>query len=180
MSASDSSYLGEIQLFAFGYAPMGWALCNGAMLRINEYTGLFALIGTTYGGDGKTQFQLPNFTGRAVCGQGDGINQKPRRIGDTFGENTVSLTLDQMAQHSHGLNLYRQTEADLQSNVPAEGNYLTPPVNVGVFQGGAVVADVDMAAAASITGELADHENRQPLLGLNFCISLKGEMPVFP
>ncbi|MRW83556.1 microcystin-dependent protein [Pseudoduganella sp. FT26W] len=87
----NSPFIGEIQIFGFGSAPPGWALCDGSLVAVKEHPGLFSLIGATYGGDGDRTFRLPNLAGRAVCGHGAGNGLTPRHIGDSFGANSASL-----------------------------------------------------------------------------------------
>src|ERR1700691_5761654 len=96
-------FLGEIRMFGFNFAPKGWAFCNGYLLPISQNTALFSLLGTTYGGDGKSNFALPNLQGSAPMqpGQGPGLSQ--RELGETGGEPTVILQPSEMAQHSHTL-----------------------------------------------------------------------------
>lgn len=87
----STPFIGEIQIFGFGYAPPGWALCDGRLLDAEAYPDLCSLIGATYGGDGVKRFRLPNLAGRAVCGHGTGSGLTPRQLGDSFGVNSVSL-----------------------------------------------------------------------------------------
>jgi microcystin-dependent protein len=94
-------YLAEIRLFAGNFAPLNWAFCNGATLAIAEYDTLFALIGTTYGGDGVTTFKLPDLQGRVPVGTGQGLGLAPIVLGETGGAETVTMTINQMPQHTH-------------------------------------------------------------------------------
>ena len=113
-------YIGQIQLFGFNFNPLGWAFCNGTTLPISQNTALFSLVGTIYGGNGQTTFQLPNFAGRAGCQQGNGPGLSPRSLGETFGVNTVTLTSNQIPQHNHGVNAYSQTAPGSGSHVPVQ------------------------------------------------------------
>ncbi|MFD0724949.1 phage tail protein [Lysobacter brunescens] len=171
-------YIGEIQLFGFTFNPVGWAYANGATLAISQNTALFSLIGTIYGGNGQTTFQLPNFAGRAGCQQGQGPGLSPRSLGQSFGVNTVTLTSNQIPQHNHGINAY----------IPS--NASTPAANSGLSQPG-VSANRPFSSGAPNTtfapnmlspsqGGGFPHENQQPYLGLNFCIALVGIYPSFP
>lgn len=171
-------YIGEIQLFGFNFNPRGWAFANGATLPISQNTALFSLIGTIYGGNGQTTFQLPNFAGRAGCEQGNGPGLSPRTLGETFGVNTVTLTSNQIPQHNHGINAF----------VPANAG--TPSANGGLSQPG-IAANKPFSSGAPNTtfapnmlspsqGGGFPHENQQPYLGVNFCIALQGIYPSFP
>ncbi|MGK5014180.1 phage tail protein [Janthinobacterium sp. 61] len=174
-----SPFLGEIQVFGFNYAPAGWASCNGATLQIRQYTALFSLIGTQYGGDGVTTFQLPNFTGRAPCGQGQGPALTARTIGDTFGSESVQLDVTQIPGHTHQLTVARQPNTSLQHNVPLTNDGLITIGSVNTFLPAAAPSTTFAAEAISPAGGNQAHENRQPLLALNFCIALQGEFPAF-
>jgi microcystin-dependent protein len=174
-----SPFLGEIQVFGFNFAPAGWASCNGATLQIRQFTALYSLIGTQYGGDGVTTFQLPNFTGRAPCSQGQGPGLTARTIGDTFGSESVQLDLTQIPKHTHQLTVERQPNATLQHNVPLTNDGLITIGGTNTFLPTATPSAAFAAAAISPAGGNQVHENRQPLLALNFCIALQGEFPAF-
>lgn len=172
------AFTGEIQLFGFDFAPSRWALCNGALIPLRQNPALFSLIGTTYGGDGRTTFQLPNFTGRASSSQGTGPGLSPRNLGETYGDNNVTLALGEIPAHSHALATYAQPAGEKKSGAPADGNWLTLPSTAVM----AVDAAPDAAFSASMigmTGRGNAHENRQPFLALNFCINLQGVFPSF-
>src|SRR5688572_27427622 len=100
---SDEPFLTEIVLFSFNYAPRGWAQCNGQLLPINQNQAMFALIGTFYGGDGKTTFALPDLRGRAAVGAGIGPGLAAYELGQKGGSETVTLTQPQMASHTHAI-----------------------------------------------------------------------------
>lgn len=171
-------YIGEIQLFGFNFNPRGWAFANGATLPISQNTALFSLIGTIYGGNGQTTFQLPNLAGRAGCQQGNGPGLTPRTLGETFGVNTVTLISNQIPQHNHGINAY----VPATSGTPAANGSLSQPT---------VPANKPFASSAPNTtfapnmispsqGGGQPHQNQQPYLGVNFCIALQGIYPSFP
>jgi microcystin-dependent protein len=171
-------YIGEIQLFGFNFNPRGWAFANGATLAISQNTALFSLIGTIYGGNGQTTFQLPNFAGRAGNQQGQGPGLSPRSLGQTFGANTVTLTSNQIPQHNHALNAF----------VPSTAS---APVGNGALSQAGISANrpfVSSAPNATFAPNMLSpsqgggqpHENQQPYLGVNFCIALQGIYPSFP
>jgi microcystin-dependent protein len=173
-------YLGEIQVFAFDYAPVGWALCNGALLPISQNTALFSLIGTNYGGDGRTNFQLPNFTARAPCSQGTGPGLTPRSIGEPFGDNGVALSTGTMPMHTHALTVFDQPDTTKRSAAPAANYALIPPQNVNPFVPSNPVPNTQFAPnTVGSAGNNLPHENCQPFLAVNFCIALRGAFPSF-
>ena len=171
-------FIGQIQIFGFNFNPRGWAFCNGTTMPIQQNTALFSLLGTQYGGNGQTTFQLPNFAGRAGCEQGQGPGLTPRTIGETFGVNTVTLTTQQIPQHNHGINAF----------VPSNSG--SPATNGGLSQPG-IAANRPFSSSAPNTtfapnmispsqGGGQPHQNQQPYLGVNFCIALQGVFPSFP
>ncbi|MGK5003407.1 phage tail protein [Janthinobacterium sp. LB2P70] len=174
-----SPYLGEIQVFGFNFTPYGWASCNGATLQIQQYSALFALIGTQYGGNGTTTFQLPNFTGRAPCSQGQGPGLTPRVMGETFGTNSVTLNVTEIPNHTHQLTVYRQPTAALQHNTPLAGDALIALGGTAAFVPATQPNMTLSPTAIGTAGGGLPHENRQPMLALNFCIALQGEFPSF-
>lgn len=176
-------FIGEIQLFGFNFNPRGWAFCNGATLSIAQNTALFALIGTTYGGNGQTTYQLPNFAGRAGDQQGQGPGLSPRSLGESFGVNTVTLVSTQIPQHNHVPRIYAQNNVALRSG--------TPQVNGGLSVSSSASATAFRPLTAPNTqfapnmiqpsvGGGQPHQNQQPYLGVNFCIALQGVFPSFP
>lgn len=175
-------YIGEIQLFGFNFNPSGWAFCNGATLPIAQNTALFALIGTTYGGNGQSTFQLPNFAGRGGCEQGQGPGLTPRQLGETFGQNTVTLTSAQIPAHSHTVNAYSQTAAGSGSHTPVANGGLSFLAGSTAARTFTTPANTSMAAGmiAPSGGGGMPHENQQPYLAVNFCIALQGVFPSFP
>ena len=165
-------FLSEIRVFSFNFAPKGWALCNGQFLPINQNQALFALLGTTYGGNGQTTFALPDLRGRLPIHEGSG-----HTLGEAAGAPSVTITAQTMPQHIHPL---------MASNV--QGNATNPnfggtgyvfaqdPGNVysNGFGGGAGVLN---AGSVTSVGGSQPHENRMPYLVLNFCIALQGIFP---
>lgn len=172
-------FIGEIRLFAGSYAPVGWALCNGQLVPLGQNTALYSLIGTTYGGDGKTNFALPNLKGRAPMHAGAGPGLTPHYLGEAGGKASVPLVAGQMPAHSHVPGCY---------DGPGNADAPTDAVWAGKAGRGAVAAyapaptaDGAMnAQALSSMGSGKAHNNRQPYLGLNFIIALNGIFPQRP
>lgn len=165
-------FVGEIRMFAGNYAPVGWAFCNGQLISIAANEALYSLLGTTYGGDGTTNFGLPNLMGRLPVGQGAGPGLTPRNLGQAGGSETVTLVATQMTAHSH--------QAGGQSANGTEGS----PVNefwatASQFQRYSSTApDVAMnPGAIGLVGGNQPHENRMPALTASFIIALDGIYP---
>ena len=172
-------FLGEIQIFGFNYTPEGWAPCNGTTLPIQQYSALYSLIGTTYGGNGTTTFQLPNFTGRAACSQGQGPGLTDRSAGETFGEAQVGLISSEIPSHNHVQNLYHQPNPAMQKNVPDNNYGLSGPAATSPFVPIATPNTTFALPVVGVAGSGLPHNNCQPLLPLNFCIALQGDFPAF-
>jgi microcystin-dependent protein len=174
-------FLSEIRIMSFVFAPKGWALCNGQLLPINQNQALFSLLGTTYGGDGRVNFALPNLQGRVAVGAGNGVS-----LGQRTGEATHTLNISEMPAHFHPLNTDAVTVGSSNSNDPSGGKALGQSAGAG---GNPVKAfQVNMystqspqgaLAPASITGSGGSqpHGNQQPYNTLNFCIALQGIFP---
>jgi microcystin-dependent protein len=165
-------FLAEIRIMSFGFAPKGWALCNGQLLPINQNQALFSLLGTTYGGDGRVNFALPDLRSRVPIFFGQGFTQ-----GEKGGQEAHTITMSEMPQHNHFVNA-SSSQADsafIQSVSPASQNVFGT-VAGGIY--GAFAAPVAMLPS-SITnaGGSQPHENRQPFLVLSFCIALQGIFP---
>jgi microcystin-dependent protein len=172
-------YLGEIEAFAFGFAPKGWAFCVGQLFPINQNQALFALLGTTYGGDGITTFALPNLQGRVGIGSGNGVGLTSRVLGTEGGEETHTLAQSEVPVHGHQLNAVANGTSG-GTNVPSTGVTLasgyaveTGSPSVNVYGSGTTVPMGSLASA----GGGQPHENRMPFLALNYCIALQGIFP---
>jgi microcystin-dependent protein len=169
----SNPFLGEIRMFGFTFAPQGWALCNGQTLAISQNTALFSLLGTTYGGNGQTTFQLPNLQSRVAVhfGQGPGLSQYVQ--GQTGGLENVTLTVNQMPAHNH---LVNATSSAATVNGP--GTRFLGHVQAGAPPIYAATTNDTMAPTMiSVAGSSQPHTNIQPYLVLNFCIALAGLFP---
>jgi microcystin-dependent protein len=164
-------FLSEIRIMSFSFAPRGWALCNGQLLPINQNQAMFSLLGTTFGGDGRTNFGLPNNQGRTPIHVGNG-----HTLGERAGEQNHTLAFGAMPVHTHTLNAVSSgsTSSNVQTAVGASlatstpnSIYTTGISNLGTLNAGTV---------ANIGGSQA-HQNMQPFLVLNFCIALQGIFP---
>lgn len=168
-------YVGEIRAVGFNFAPTGWALCNGQLMSISQNTALFSLLGTYYGGDGKSTFALPNLQGCAPMHQGNGTGLTPRTIGESGGEASVTLQQSQLPSHSH-------------SAMNAATSNASSPANA-VFGGGggrgrepayapmsSSTAQMN-AYAVGMAGNSQPHNNMPPYLTVNFIIALQGIYP---
>jgi microcystin-dependent protein len=169
-------FVAEIRLFPFNFAPKGWAFCNGQLLPISQNTALFSLLGTTYGGDGRSTFGLPNLQGSAAMHQGQGPGLSQRFLGETGGQQTVTLTLTQMPAHTHTANgKAAGGTANPSSMVWGTSNAGKVAAN---FYAPAAPAPVNMnAGALANTGGSQPHNNMMPYLTLNFCIAMQGVFP---
>ncbi len=161
------AFLGEIRLFAFTFAPKGWALCNGQFLPINQNQALFALLGTTYGGDGQQTFALPNLQGRMPVGAGNGFNQ-----GQSAGEETHSLSVSELPAHTHAV---AASDAPGASTSPAGQLWARDSGGNTVFSSGK--GAVMSPAAIANAGGSQPHQNMMPFLTASFCIALQGIFP---
>jgi len=162
-------YVGEIRMFAGNFAPAGWMFCEGQLLPISEYETLFNLIGTTYGGDGQSTFQLPDLRGRLPIHQGNGFT-----LAETGGVETVTLTVSQIPAHSHP---YLAATAGNNASSPG-GNVLGPIVTTATFLYAPAVGSNPMSSnTIGSTGGSQPHDNFQPYLCIDFIISLFGVFP---
>jgi microcystin-dependent protein len=165
-------FVAEIRIFPFNFAPNGWAWCDGQLLPLSQNTALFALLGTTYGGDGKSNFALPNLQGRSPMHPGQGPGLSLRDLGETGGQATVTLLPSEIPSHTHGL---RATTAAGDADPPGPGRALAG-ASAAVY--GPPTDPVAMAPEAiGATGGGQPHENRQPFLTFYFAIALQGVFP---
>jgi microcystin-dependent protein len=174
-------FFGEIQLFGFNFAPRDWAFCSGASLPISQNTALFSLIGTTYGGNGVSTFNLPNFQDRTPCSQGHGPGLTQRQMGQAFGASTASLADGQIPAHSHGVEVFGQRDSSKRAATPANGYALSTPGHATAYAAGSTQANTTLAPqSVGNTGGNQPHDNMQPYLAVNFCIALQGIYPTRP
>jgi microcystin-dependent protein len=168
-------FVAEIRIFPFNFPPKGWAFCNGQILPLSQNTALFSLLGTTYGGDGKSNFALPNVQGNAPMHPGQGPGLSLHDLGETGGSQTVTLLETEMAAHSHGL-MANSVVGD--TNAPSVNVSLARSSNATAYQSVTNQNIVAMAfQAVTPTGGSFPHNNMQPYLTLNFCIALQGVFP---
>lgn len=166
-------FVAEIRIFPFNFAPRGWAFCDGQILPLSQNTALFALLGTTYGGDGKSNFALPDLQGNAPMFWGQGPGLSLRDLGETGGSETVSLLESEIPSHSH---------AWMASNQPAEdrapaGEILGRSVGASLYQTTTTGLQALSPNAVAPAGADAPHNNMMPYLTLSFCIALQGVFP---
>ena len=182
---AQDQFVGEIRIFPINFAPKGWMPCNGQLLLISQNTALFSLLGTTYGGDGKSTFALPNLQGRVALNPGPGPGLSPRSLGEEGGSPAVTLLVSEMPAHIHPLFF---TDAPATTNTPAADvmpafnaslNFpgITKPVNTYAAPGSIVQL---APQALSITGGSQPHNNMQPYLVLNYYIAVQGIYPQRP
>jgi microcystin-dependent protein len=169
-------FVGEVRAVGFDFAPTGWALCNGQLLPISQNTALFSLLGTNYGGDGKSTFALPNLQGSFALNAGNASSGTQYFVGEAGGESTVTLSASEMPAHVHGLQA--STEAGT-SNSPSNASW-------GEARFGRVTAPLYAASGATasmagnalaVAGGSQPHNNMPPYLIVNFIIALQGVFP---
>ena len=167
-------FVGQVIAVGFNFAPVGWALCQGQLLPINQNTALFSLLGTTYGGDGQSTFGLPDLRGRAALGMGQGSGLQPYLLGQPGGVESVTLTANQFASHTHAL----QAAATATTPTPGSGVVLgTPAAATPTYATAGTAAQLVGSAVSLAAGGNVAHENRQPSLAINYIIALFGVFP---
>jgi microcystin-dependent protein len=167
-------FVAEIRIFGFNFAPKGWAFCDGQLLPLSQNTALFSLLGTTYGGNGKSNFALPDLQGRAAMHPGQGPGLSLHDLGETGGSETVTLLQSEMPVHSHLVRAVGADPGDLQAPAPTRA----------LARSGAGFAYVSGPADAQMAfetlapaGSSFPHNNMMPYLTLSFCIALQGVFP---
>jgi microcystin-dependent protein len=170
-------FVAEIRIFPFNFAPKGWAFCDGQILPLSQNTALFSLLGTTYGGDGKSNFALPDMQGNAPMHPGQGPGLSLHDLGEVGGSETVTLLQSEMPSHPHTV-LSVPGNFAANTNVPnntafaktAQGNIYTPFANPGALSGQTIAP----------AGGDQPHNNMMPYITLSFCIALQGVFPARP
>ena len=168
-------FVAEIRIFPFNFAPKGWAFCDGQILPLSQNTALFSLLGTTYGGDGKSNFALPDMQGNAPMHPGQGPGLSLHDLGETGGSDTVTLLESEIPSHSHSL-----MSSTVNSSKPSPaGNALARVTGATPYVAGTPAPPLAQFSSNALAPAGGDqpHNNMQPYLTLNFCIALQGVYP---
>lgn len=172
-------FVAEIRIFPFNFAPQGWAWCNGQLMPISQNTALFSLLGTTYGGDGKSTFALPDLQGRAPMHPGQGPGLSLHDLGEQGGSETITLLESEIPSHSHAMSVSSQLGLENQVNVGGTGQMFATGEGVNLY--GAANSFVSLAnQALSPAGGDQPHNNLMPYLTYYFNIALQGVFPPRP
>ena len=170
-------FVAEIRIFPFNFAPKGWAFCDGQLLPISQNTALFSLLGTVYGGDGKSTFALPNLQGEAAMHPGQGLGLSQRFLGEIGGSESVTLLQSEMPAHTHTLNaLSLVASTALPSNQVA----LARSGNGSAYRDTSTGVVTMAPQAVTPAGGSLPHNNMMPYLTLNYCIAMQGVFPARP
>jgi microcystin-dependent protein len=170
-------FVGEIQAFAFGFAPVNWLPCDGRLVPVGSFTALFSLIGTAYGGNGITTFALPNLVGCVAVSQGQGPGLTPRSLGEQIGEPTVVIGQAEMPSHAHVLQLGDKAATNGTAGPTGGSNVAIDPVFIGFV---APPGNTTLSpTAVGLTGGSQPHANTQPTLAMIYCIATAGIFPSF-
>ena len=172
----STPFIGEIRMFPFNFAPVGWQFCDGSLLPISQFDTLFALIGTTYGGDGQATFAVPDLRGRLPIHQGQGPSLSNYVIGQTAGTESVTVTTQQMPAHTHGL---AATTAAATALTPAN-NLLPAAVSGDTFYTNTITGNTAAPMSAQMlsqAGGSQPHDNTMPTLTVQYCIAYQGIFP---
>jgi microcystin-dependent protein len=177
----SNPFVAEIRMFAGNFAPKGWALCNGQLLPISQNTALFSLLGTTYGGDGKSTFGLPNLQGMAPMHPGQGQGLSDHSLGESSGEPNVTLLVTEIPSHSHFANCLNTTgdsnnAAGNTWAATAQPSRQQAPPNYSTQGGGGQSVSLN-PQAVGFTGGNQPHNNMSPYLAVTFIIALQGVFP---
>jgi microcystin-dependent protein len=176
----SSPFVAEITIFAFNFAPKGWALCQGQLLPISQNTALFSLLGTMYGGDGKSTFALPDLRDQTTLSMGQGAGLSQYFQGEQDGAANVTVLTTELPLHNHSFNatIDRGTTAAATNNVLATGAAGPPNQAISGFMYSSAAPNNQLSPLAlSFTGSGQPHNNMQPYLALNFCIAMQGVFP---
>ena len=170
------AYIAEIRMFGCNFAPRNWAYCNGQLLQIVQNTALFSILGTTYGGNGQTNFGLPNLQGKAANGQGQGPGLSSYQLGQTGGASSVTLLANQIAPHTH--TAIGDNGDGIIGNSPVGHAWATPSVDreLNLYDTNGALVNMGATALAN-TGGSVPHNNMMPYQAVGFCICLFGIFP---
>lgn len=169
----SSPFVAEIRIFGFNFAPTGWAQCNGQLLPISQNTALFSLLGTFYGGDGKSTFALPNLEGSAAMFWGQGPGLSNHDLGETSGSEFITLLESEMPFHTHALRAFNDVGED---RIPGPTEAMGRSTGGQLYAAPGALVPLSFQALAPAGGSLP-HNNLQPYLVVNFCIAMQGVFP---
>ena len=178
---SQDPMIGEIRMFAGNFAPRGWALCDGQLLPIAQNSALFSILGTTYGGDGRTNFALPDLRGRAPIHAGTGSGLSPKRLGQKGGEENVTLTISQIPSHNHLATVALNADSTVATSDKPENMF--PARNAASTPQYGDTANTTLglsSVSVGNTGGNRSHNNMQPFLTIHYIIALQGTFPSRP
>ncbi|MBZ5620036.1 MAG: tail fiber protein [Acidobacteriia bacterium] len=171
-------FVAEIRIFPFNFAPKGWAFCNGQILPISQNTALFSLLGTTYGGDGKSNFALPNLQGSSPMHPGQGPGLSPHYLGESGGSDTVTLLVSEMPAHPHAISCVDGGRVSGQVGTPVGAMLaITSGTPANAYNSGGPQNQTMNGNMVAPAGGNQPHNNLMPYLTLNFCIAMQGVFP---
>ena len=174
----SDQFVAEIRMFGFNFAPTGWAFCDGQLLPISQNTALFSLLGTNYGGDGKSTFGLPNLQGSAVMHSGQGPGLTDRFLGEVSGSPSVTLLQSEMPAHNHALSVSTSAADEEGSKNPSNNALGKGQASATLYTTFPSATTVSMdPQALGVAGGNLPHNNMMPSLTVNFCIALQGIFP---
>lgn len=182
MQAQSNPFIGEIVMFAGNFAPRGWAFCEGQLLPISQNTALFSILGTTYGGDGRTTFGLPDLSGRLAIHAGTGPGLSTRNLGAKFGSENETLTINQLPSHNHLATSTTEIAVNTSAGEEGIGNGQHATSHLNAFSATAtdnkyLGSNSSSVSTVGNTGGNQSHTNVQPILAVNYIIALQGTFP---
>lgn len=174
-------YIGQVTIYAFNFAPRNWAFCSGTLLPIAQYSALFSIIGTTYGGDGRTNFALPNIQDSTVMAQGQGPGLSYYALGEESGVTDVTLLVQNLPAHNHTVSGEAGTAAKDFHLTPAQGDWIgnraAGGATVNLFAPAPGAGETFAGQTITFSGSSLPHMNEQPYLVMNYCIAVNGIFP---